>query len=105
VWESLRAGQSVIGAREAVPDEFLVWVDKTTAELTAAHTDLIAAARAEFEQMPHGVDRKTFALAAQTSPLQSALFSMLDGRDIDDWAWKQVRPDWAPARMISEDVA
>lgn len=105
VWESLRAGQSLVETRDSIPDEFLVWVDKVTAELSAAHTDLIGRARAEFARMPQDGDRKTFALAAQTSPLRSALFSLLDGRDITGWAWKQIRPEWAPARMISEDVA
>lgn len=105
VWESLRAGQPLVEAREAVPDEFLVWVDKVAAELTAAHRGLVAAAHADFARMPQGSDRKTFALAATQSPLRSALFSLLDGRDITDWAWKQVRPEWQPARMISEDVA
>lgn len=105
VWESLTAGQSLVEAREGIPDEFLTWVDQTTAALATAHQNLITAAHTEFARMPQDADRKTFALAAQTSPLRSALFSILDGRDITGWAWKQIRPEWAPARMISEDVA
>jgi RNA ligase len=104
IWSALMSGQPVTEQRAMVPDEFLVWVDKVTAELTAAKDALVTEARAAFELTPQGTDRKTFALEASRHPLRSALFLLLDGRPIDEWAWKQVRPDWEPASMISEDA-
>lgn len=105
VWEALAEGRTLIEDRTVIPDEFLAWVDKWTAKLTEDKDRYIAEANAALAMMPSGCNRKTFALAAIESPYRAALFRLLDGKEIDSLAWKSVKPDWEPARVLSEDVA
>ena len=105
VWERLAAGESVIDFIDGIPDEFSAWVRATAADLTDAKDKWLNEAHAEFDRMPKGVDRKTFAAAAVTSPYRAALFRILDGRPIEDMAWKIVKPEYARPFEQSEAVA
>lgn len=109
VWETLMAGQRVLEAAPDMPDEFLAWVESVEGMLLTQHAAFIDAANAEYERVSSDVGpeapRKDFASAAASSPHRAALFRILDGKDITEMAWKAIRPEWQPARMISEDVA
>lgn len=94
IWEVLVAGESLDVLLTDVPDEFYVWVKATVANLTEAHENVIAKARAEYAEIEHyAYDRKTFAEHAGKTENPAAMFSLLDGRDLSEWAWKQIRPE------------
>lgn len=119
VWESLASGHPLTETLDAVPDEFMWWVQETAAEMTATHRKLLDDARAAYRDVclvtwhlglvPDEVtreDRKRFATVAATHPLRSAIFALLDQRDITEWAWKQTKPAYArPFCGQSEDSA
>lgn len=105
VWEHLRTGADMEALLENVPDEFFDWVKATTTDLTNKHNALTSEARKVYATIPTE-DRKTFALAAAThGNLRPALFALLDGKSIDDWAWKLIRPVHQLPFKQSEAVA
>ncbi len=111
VWEHLRKGADLSEMLENVPDEFFDWVQATAADLTARKNAMVDNAREAFDYIGkpgdgETVDRKAFAMeAAQYGFLRPALFSLLDGKPIDDWAWKLVRPVHELPFQQSEAVA
>ncbi|UYM26619.1 RNA ligase [Arthrobacter phage Bauer] len=99
IWERLASGQSLDLLIEGLPDEFHKWATGIADGLTAKHTILINEACTEhlsiLNRMPSGWTRKDYALEAAKRPLfRPALFQLLDGRDISDWAWKQIYPTY-----------
>ena len=91
VWEWLRDGNDPAAIAEQVPDEFYQWVQKTVQRLTTQHHDLITTAHDAYRQTAGG-SRKDFAIAIKDHPLRAALFMLADGKNIDMWAWDQIRP-------------
>lgn len=109
VWERLRAGDDLAALAENVPDEFYDWVKQTAHELNVVHTQWVWAAQDAYRNIVSRVDpddRKAFAMEAnQHGNLRPALFALLDGKSIDDWAWKLVRPEHQLPFKQSESVA
>ena len=94
IWEALSQGSNPSHLMGTVPDEFRDWVSRTVADLSAQHTAWCLDAEVAFARMAHLThDRKAFALEAAHSPHRAALFMLLDGRSIDELAWKVVRPE------------
>ncbi|AYR01581.1 RNA ligase [Arthrobacter phage Seahorse] len=99
IWERLASGESLDLLIEGLPDEFHKWATGIADGLSAKHTILINGACTEhlaiLNRMPSGWTRKDYALEAAKRPLfRPALFQLLDGRDINDWAWKQIYPTY-----------
>jgi RNA ligase len=99
IWERLASGQSLDLLIEGLPDEFHKWATGIADGLTAKHGILLDGAAAEhasiLDRLPDGWSRKDYALEAAKRPLfRPALFQLLDGRDISDWAWKQIYPTY-----------
>jgi RNA ligase len=99
IWERLASGQSLDLLIEGLPDEFHKWATGIADGLTAKHEILMDGAKAEhasiLDRLPDGWSRKDYALEAAKRPLFGpALFQILDGRDISDWAWKQIYPTY-----------
>lgn len=97
IWEHLAAGETLGQLIDGLPDEFHQWATSIAAQLTKQHDHLTGGARAEHHAivsgLPMGWTRKDYAAAAsQYGPFRPALFSLLDGKNIDEWAWKQIRP-------------
>lgn len=105
IWESLRAGDSLAELIENVPDEFYAWVEETMNDLKNAHLSIYLDAQREFDRLmdlfavkigdelilPDN-KRKDFAAQAQKWPHPGLLFSLLDGKSINDTVWKLVKP-------------
>ena len=125
IWEVLAAGQSLDPFLERVPDEFYAWVTETRDDLVGQHRALMTMAHKTFDQIQsilaplraqlHDMSmetslaagreyRKQFAIrAVEHRHLSVLLFALLDGGDINELCWKQVRPEdaespYAPAR-------
>ena len=97
IWELLRAGSSIQELLDRVPEEFAAWVDAQVNTMRTGHQQVMEDARRAFAAIaPLSVgSRKDFALAAKAHPNCGLLFSLLDGKDIADAAWKLVEPKWA----------
>lgn len=97
IWEHLAAGETLGQLIDGLPDEFHQWATSIADQLTQQHEFLIDGARAEHKAilsgLPIGWIRKEYATEANNHPeFRPALFSLLDGKDITEWAWKQIRP-------------
>lgn len=97
IWEHLAAGESLDQLIAGLPDEFHRWATDIGRALKHKHYALIEESETEYRTLtefvlPADWDRKEFAIEASKHPLRPALFSLLDGKDLTDWAWKQIRP-------------
>jgi RNA ligase len=100
VWQMLANGNSVPEQAAFMPDEFYSWLITTAEELTAAMIDWKTEALVEWHRIGNNLlhmyngahTRKDFAALASKSQYSAALFRLYDNRDIDDLAWKAVRP-------------
>lgn len=104
IWEALAIGASLADLFSRVPDEFAGWAHKVAGELTEAKNAWVSKALDEYAKMPKSTDRKTFALEAVKSPMRAALFALLDGKPIDEMAWKAVKPEFARPFRIDVDT-
>src|SRR6266702_1628334 len=93
IWKTLSEGGDIRTITELVPDEFAQWTEQVAADLKTAKNNWISAAEVEFAKMPKHCDRRTFALEALKSTYSAALFFLLDGKDLEEMAWKAVRPE------------
>jgi RNA ligase len=97
IWEMLATGQDYETLLAGVPDEFHKWAIDIAEALNEQFDFLMGGAHAEhsaiLDSLPAGYERKEYAIAAAARPnFRPALFQLLDGRDITEWAWKQIRP-------------
>lgn len=92
VWEVLASGQDPGVLFDKVPDEFSEYVRKTADRLCGQHAAYVGRAWEDFTAIPGDLERKAFAERAVASEYRAALFRLYDGRDIEDLAWKAVKP-------------
>lgn len=97
IWEMLATGKDYETLLAGVPDEFHKWAMDIAEELNKSFDGYVGAAhevhKSILESLPENFERKEYAHFAAAFPIsRPALFQLLDGRDITEWAWKQIRP-------------
>ncbi|WP_284984280.1 RNA ligase [Arthrobacter sp. efr-133-TYG-118] len=97
IWEMLATGKDYETLLAGVPDEFHKWAMDIAENLNNSYDGHIGMAHAIhhgiLDALPEGFERRDYANAASLYPeARPALFQLLDGRDISEWAWKQIRP-------------
>ena len=97
VWEHLASGAQLADLAAGLPDEFHQWATTVGTQLLQQHARIVDDAETTYRTiteyvLPADWDRKDFALEAAKHKHRPALFSLLDGRDINEWVWKQIRP-------------
>lgn len=100
VWEMLKEG---LNPYEGVPDELHDWVSNIAANLQAAFDAANHWVKTSFDRVMEDLwdnfgsdwDRGQFASYAQDYLpwIRSCLFLMLDNKPIDEYIWKQLRPN------------
>jgi len=95
VWENLSKGLDLDELIGRVPDEFFEFVTSTAAELRAEQAALVAAARRVASGVA-GMDRKAAAgvILAQSEAVPFLVFGVLDEKDVDELAWRMVKPEF-----------
>jgi RNA ligase len=101
IWELLRTGGNIGEFLESVPDEFDNWVKETVRDLVVRYENL----KKEYEWIYEHImrvekattDRKVFSEFALRYKHSKLLFMMLDGKDVSDYVWKQIKPKWSKA--------
>lgn len=96
VWRQLRAGtydEFVV----ALPDEFHAWAQDTAAPLIAQHRDIAYAASLWLDTLEHKAlttrkDQALFITSKVPADMRGLVFSILDGKSIDDAVWRMVEP-------------
>lgn len=106
VWEALRHGDDLSSLFDNVPDEYLQAVNATAAGMRERFESLEVKLLEEFDSIvmdlnaeygsPEDWGRSEFAAKAKTSPHASVMFSLLDGKGIDEWIWREIKPEPIP---------
>lgn len=110
VWEHLSQRKQLKDLLENLPDEFQQWVMEVAGDLFILFNHVVIQVEAAYKNLlgslPEGWTRKDFALKAKKSPLAGYLFAKLDGKEINQMVWKEIRPESPKApRTYSEDTA
>lgn len=96
VWQGLRDGKTAQEICEALPDEFHGFVKETAEKLTGQVAELALAVTDAFiatiEKTGVSPSRKDFAFATTMSPYRKYMFLMLDGKDVRDLFWDDIKP-------------
>lgn len=99
VWERLGAGETVLSICDNIPDEFHDFVRETAEELYQKQEVVMDEVLAEYLKVTESLrgedglfTRKEFAAAVSKSPNRGYLFSILDGKPIDELVWRTLRP-------------
>ena len=95
IWALLRAGQSPEQQAAILPHEMRSWIAAYADELRAQHAEVLAAQHAAFAQRPLDVSRTDFAQWAKKQKYPTAMFKLLDGKSLDDDAWRLIEPEFS----------
>lgn len=94
VWEALSAGTFDV-LLEAVPDELYDKVRECADELIGRHTNMVAHVQDEASEVSalHDNRKDQAGWVIEHCPIPSLVFKVLDGKDITEAAWMQVKPE------------
>lgn len=95
IWEALSTGTGLDQFFENVPDEFDAWATSVINRLEDSFSGYQIEVVGIFNKILKELDnptRKDFALAIANCEYKGALFRLLDGKSIDDMAWKSCYP-------------
>lgn len=98
VWSQLKDGKSILEICEALPDEFHQFVKDVGGKLLNDYEAIEIKVRGIFHKllssMPEGFTRRDFAMQAnKIDHFRPHMFTLLDGRRIDELVWKQLKPE------------
>lgn len=94
IWEILKEDGDLAPILDRIPDELYQWIDSTAAGLRDEFKAQLGAAESVFDQRPPTDDRRELAEYFKRSGANtSVLFSLLDGKPVDDLIWKSLRPE------------
>lgn len=98
VWSQLTEGKTILEICEALPDEFHQFVKDVGGKLLSDFEAIEIKVRGIFHNllssMPEGFTRRDFAMEANKVDLyRSHMFTLLDGKSIDELIWKQLKPE------------
>ena len=96
---------------EGAPDEFHDWVQEVADKLDWSFGTIAREIGFEFQRVigafpnyTHS-DRGDFARAVSKSPNRAAMFTLLDGKPINDIIWKELKPvNPKSVRLVSSDA-
>lgn len=97
IWEVLSAGSTMDTLLEDVPDEFYNKIKEYELGLVSRFIEIRDNAISECARIAVRVtdgDRKSFAELAKKYQYPGLLFSLLDGKDINQSIWKHIKPEF-----------
>jgi RNA ligase len=95
IWEHLKNNYDFNALLDRVPDEFYVWMKKTTNKLQSEYNEIERLVLKEFIKIYHInsiVERKDFAMEAIKTEYRSILFKLYDKKSYDEIIWNMIRP-------------
>ncbi len=115
VWEAM-AKDEYLSLLAKVPDEFYGWMTATASKFLREHSVIRDNVHNCYYEVLDSLEdnedftRKDFALAVQAlvpGEYRPFMFTIADGRSIDEMVWQKIRPvgNTASMKQISEDVA
>lgn len=114
VWEMLVQGKTASDICSQIPDEFHKYVEDIVDDLRAQFTGIKMSATIDFNQVKYklwngdpdanSISRRQWAMEIQKCDNPGLLFSLLDGKPIDDTIWKMIKPRGDVKSLVSEDA-
>src|SRR5882724_18037 len=95
IWEAMSTGTGLDQFFDNVPDEFDSWATSVINRLEDSFTEYQVIVAGLFNKVLKDLNnptRKEFASAVANCEYKGALFRILDGKSIDDMAWKSCYP-------------
>lgn len=96
IWRKVREGYILEDFLQEAPDEFIPLVTQYYTELVANMEDIRRRVNSEWDllqqSLPEDHSRKQLADAAKDNPHSPALFMLADGKDIEPYLLKKVKP-------------
>ena len=102
IWEMLVAGEDVEARYAELPEQIRKWASERAQIYRRAQAAMVLAATAEFREAPQTSNRAEFAVWAKTRKCPGLLFKLLDGKSIEDDAWKLIEPKWERPTWIDQ---
>ena len=100
IWRKVREGYILEDFLQEAPDEFIPLVTQYYTELIVNMEDIRRRVNSEWDllqqSLPEDYSRKQLADAAKGSPHSPALFILADGKDIEPYLLKKVKPSALP---------
>lgn len=100
IWQALKDGDETKfnALIENVPDEFLDWVEGVAKKLFDKVEGVLTETQEEYdairEELGENASRKEWAKIIKECRHQDILFGILDGKNIEEMAWKKVKPKY-----------
>ncbi|MCC6537258.1 MAG: hypothetical protein IT162_06905 [Bryobacterales bacterium] len=99
VWAALRAGEQPEEQAAALPANMQAWIGDYAARLRAQYAAVVAEAQAQLDEaraagLLNGPRAAFAAWAKPKKPSPKLLFSLADGRSIDDLVWRMIEPEF-----------
>ena len=96
IWDCLKNSQDLSSILQNVPDEFYNWIKIKEQELRNNFNRLKEVAIKGFENVKNLPNRKSQALTVlkDYKEISSAIFGLLDNKNIDEIIWKKLRPKY-----------
>lgn len=102
IWELLKNDQPIEPLLDNIPDEYYQWLMKTMEELQTSYLSIVDKAMEKIKEVPQSVPRREQAIWIKEQENPHLLFSLLDGRPINEMVWKMVRPEYS--KPFREDI-
>ncbi|MBM3795961.1 MAG: hypothetical protein FJW31_18315 [Acidobacteria bacterium] len=99
IWAALRAGESPEAQAANLPAQMRAWIAGYAVRLRSQHAGVVAAAQAQLDEARAAglLDGPRAAFAELTKakkPSPKLLFSLADGRSINDLVWRMIEPEF-----------
>lgn len=107
VWERLQQGETIAGICAQIPDEFHGYVENIGNDLIEKFAGIKANAHVDhiltLQKLGGNASRRQYAEEFKKCENTSLLFSLLDGRPIDDAIWKMIKPRGDAKSLVSDE--
>jgi RNA ligase len=113
IWEMLIQGKTAGDICGQIPDEFHKYVTDIVDNLRAQFAGIKMSATIDFNQVKYklwngdpdatSISRRQWAELIRKCDNPSLLFSLLDGRDIDEQIWKMIKPRGDVKNLVSDE--
>ena len=101
IWDVLRNGDDLDNYAKDLPDEFHKWIYEVADKLKSKFDDILEKAKVlckkgeELHTVNGILNRKEFAAYAGQFECRNLIFMILDGRNYNDFIWKNLEPQGA----------
>lgn len=111
IWERLARGETIASICSQIPDEFHSYVETIGTDLSQKFAGIKSMAMVDFQNVqyklwdgkPEAPSRRAYAEEIKKCDNPALLFSLLDGKPIDEAIWKMIKPRGDVKSLVSDE--